>query len=158
MRFRSHFPRRYVRASKSDAVGAFLVVGQLTTRQRRAVKTYLHIGGLVAAGFDSSGAYQLAVTRSGRGVFSTTTWQRVARDYTLADPEAGSGIGIGPIEGQTIPVTGMDDVKGAMHLTSPDGKIALDCESGGIAVDVTDAWPVVAAPGRQSFAAPKDQT
>ena len=33
------------------------------------MKTYLHIGGLVAAGFDPSGAYLLTITHSGRGVF-----------------------------------------------------------------------------------------
>jgi hypothetical protein len=97
---------------------------------------YLPIGGLVAAGFDASGAYLLTITHSGRGVFSTSTWERVARDYALAYPEAGAGIGVGPIAGQSIPVTEMNYQTGTMHLTSPDGRIILDCESSGISVTV----------------------
>jgi hypothetical protein len=93
---------------------------------------------LVAAGFDASGDYLLAITHSGRGVFSTSTWERVARDNTLAYPKAGFGVGVGPIAGQTIPVTQMDFQKGAMHLTSLDGKITLDCESSVISVEVSD--------------------
>ena len=100
------------------------------------MKTYLHIGGLVAAGFDATGAYLLTITHSGRGVFSTSDWQRVARDYRLAYPEAGTGVGIGPIDGQTIPVTEMNFETGAMCLTSQDGKIVLNCESSHIAVEV----------------------
>ena len=100
------------------------------------MKTYLHIGGLVAAGFDASGAFLLTITHSGRGVFSTSTWERVVRDYELAYPEAGLGIGIGPIAGERIPVTQMDYLKGAMRFTSADGRITLDCESSGIAVAV----------------------
>lgn len=102
------------------------------------MKTYLPIGGLIAAGFDVSGAYLLTVTHSGRGVFSTSTWQRVARDYTLAYPDGGSSVGIGPIAGQSIPVVEMDYQKGMMRLTSPDGKIALNCESSGISVEVAE--------------------
>lgn len=100
------------------------------------MKTYLPIGGLVAAGFDASGAYLLTVTHSGRGVLSTSTWQRVARDYTLAYPDSGSSVGIGPIAGQIIPVVEMDFQKGMMRLTSPDGRITLNCESSGISVAV----------------------
>ena len=48
------------------------------------MKTYLHVGGLVAAGFDPSGAYLLTITHSGRGVFATQTWSRVARNTELA--------------------------------------------------------------------------
>ena len=103
------------------------------------MKTYLHIGGLVAAGFDPTGTYLLTITHSGRGVFSTSTWERVARDHTLAYPENGEGIGVGPIDGQRIPVTEMDYTKEAFHLVSPNGKIALNCESSGIDVQASDA-------------------
>jgi hypothetical protein len=103
------------------------------------MKTYLHIGGLVAAGFDASGYYLLAITHSGRGIFSTSTWERVARDYTLAYPENGYAVGFGPIADQAVPVTEMDFQKGAMRLTSSDGRITLDCESSGIAVEASDA-------------------
>jgi hypothetical protein len=105
-------------------------------QHRSAMRTYLAIGGLVAAGFDASGAYLLTVTHSGRGVFSTGTWERVARDYTIVYPESGASVGIGPIGGQTIHVTEMDFQKGAMRLTSSDSRITLDCESSGIAVEV----------------------
>jgi hypothetical protein len=103
------------------------------------MKTYLHIGGLVAAGFDPSGAYLLTITHSGRGVYSTRTWERVARETAVAYPENGIGVGIGPIDGQAIPVTEMDFDAGQMSLTSPDGRIVLDCESSGIGVTVADS-------------------
>jgi hypothetical protein len=104
------------------------------------MKTYIRIGGLVAAGFDSRGEYLLTITHSGRGVFATRTWERVARNYDLAYPEAGVGIGIGPIDGQSIPVTEMDFKIGEMRLVSPDGRIVLECESSVIAVfDATEA-------------------
>jgi hypothetical protein len=103
------------------------------------MKRYLHIGGLVAAGFNPSGEYLLTITHSGRGVFSTQTWERVARNTELAYPEAGVGVGIGPIDGQAIPVTAMDFDSGEMHLVSPDGRIFLECESSGITVTIADA-------------------
>ncbi len=103
------------------------------------MRTYLHVGGLVAVGFDPTGAYLLTITHSGRGVFSTRTWERLARDTELAYPEAGVGVGIGPIAGQAIPITEMDFNVGAMRVVSPDGRIILECESSGIAVTVVDA-------------------
>ena len=57
---------------------------------------YLHIGGLVALGFDPSGEFLLVITHSGRGVFSTRTWERLSRSTELAYPEGGFGVGIGP--------------------------------------------------------------
>ena len=99
------------------------------------MRTYLTIGGLVAAGFDTSGAYLLTITHSGRGVFSTSTWERVARDHTIAYPEAGTSVGIGPIDGQTVFVTEMDFEKGTMRLTSSDNRIILNYDSSGIAVE-----------------------
>ena len=92
----------------------------------------------MAAGFDASGAYLLTISHSGRAIFSTSSWERRARDYTFAYPEGGSGVGIGPIAGQIVPVTGMDYEKGAMRLTSRDGRITLNCESSGISVEVSD--------------------
>jgi hypothetical protein len=102
------------------------------------MNTYLHIGGLVAVGCDPSGAYLLVISHSGRGVFSTRTWERVARDYDLAYPEGGIGIGIGPITGEAIPVTEMDYDTGRLGMISPDGKIELAGESSGIAVKVSE--------------------
>src|SRR3954470_16662387 len=102
------------------------------------METYLHIGGGVAAGFDPSGSFLLVVTHSGRGVFLTRTWERVARDFAMAYPVNGEAVGIGPIAGQRIAVTGMDFDRGMFELVSPDGKVELTCESSGIEVKVAD--------------------
>jgi hypothetical protein len=101
-------------------------------------KTYLPIGGVVAAGFDCTGKYLLVISHSGRGVFSTETWERVARDIAPAYTEQNCGIGIGPIEGQAIPITEMDHTTERFCLTSLDDKIQLNCESSGIAVRTID--------------------
>ena len=111
------------------------------------MERYLHIGGVVAVGFDPTGEYVLVVTHSGRGVFSTRTWERIARDIELAYPERGVGVGIGPIDGQAIPVTQMNYETGHMRAVSPDGRIVLECESSGIAVQAPDAEPGAAADG-----------
>lgn len=95
---------------------------------------YLHIGGLVAVGFDATGSYLLVITHSGRGVFSTRTWERLARDSDLAYPVGGVGIGIGPIDGQPIPVTEMNYETGEMRVVDPGGRFILECESSGIAI------------------------
>ena len=96
---------------------------------------YLHIGGLVAVGFDSSEAFLLTISHNGRGVFAVDTWERVARDYELAYPENGVGIGIGPIAGVKIPVTEMYwQNESEREVSSPSGKIRLLCESSGIQV------------------------
>jgi hypothetical protein len=99
------------------------------------MKTCVPIGGLFAAGFDPSGKYLLAISHSGRGVFSTETWLRVARDYDVVYPEGGNCVGIGPIAGQVIPVTEMDYASGTMKLRSPNGRIVLKCESSEIVVE-----------------------
>lgn len=95
---------------------------------------YLHIGGVVAVGFDPSGDYLLVITHSGRGVFSTNTWERVARSTQLAYPANGIGVGIGPIDGEIISVTEMNYDTGEMRVTDPQGRFILECESSGIAV------------------------
>jgi hypothetical protein len=100
---------------------------------------YLHIGGVVAVGFDAAGSYLLVISHSGRGVFSTADWRRVARDLELAYPVGGVGIGIGPIAGRAIPITEMDYETGAMRVVGPGGRFVLECESSGIAVVETDA-------------------
>lgn len=95
---------------------------------------YLHIGGVVAVGFDLGGEFLLEITHSGRGVFSTRTWERVARCADLAYPENGTGIGIGPIGGLAVVVTEMNYDTGEMRVTDPGGRFVLECESSGIAV------------------------
>ena len=109
------------------------------------MERYLHIGGVVAVGFDPTSEYLLVITHSGRGVFSTRTWERVARSTELAYPAGGLGVGIGPIAGQAIPVTEMDYEAGHMRAVSRDGRIVLECESSGIGVQAPDAEPSAAA-------------
>jgi hypothetical protein len=82
---------------------------------------HLWVGGLVAMGFDTTGKYLVVVSHSGRGVFSTDTWQRVARDYTVEYPSDEKAVGIGPIEGQLIPVQKRDERRDRLELLSPDG-------------------------------------
>lgn len=95
---------------------------------------YLHVGGLVALGFDPSGRYLLAVSHNGRGVFDTSSWERVARDDSLAYPVNGIAIGIGPIDGQQIPVAGVNFETGTLDLESPGRDYSLSYEYGTITV------------------------
>ena len=86
---------------------------------------YLHIGGLVAVGFDAGGSYLLAITHSGRGVFSTRTWERLARCTEPAYPVSGVGIGIDPIDGQPIPVAEMNYDTAELRAFDPAGRFIL---------------------------------
>jgi hypothetical protein len=95
---------------------------------------HLFVGGLVAMGFDPSGRFLLTVTHSGRGVFATETWERVARDLTLAYPDAGKAVGIGPIDGQVIDVQERDERRDQIVMQSPDGRFRLLGESEGITI------------------------
>lgn len=99
---------------------------------------YLHIGGVVAVGFDASGDYLLVITHSGRGVFSTCTWERVARCTEPAYPVDGIGIGIGPIDGQAVAVTELDFESDFMRVSCSNRPIVLECESSGIEVSTGD--------------------
>jgi len=89
---------------------------------------HLIIGGLVAAGFDPTGAYLLTVSHSGRGVFSTDSWERVARDTELAYPEAGFVRGIGPLDGVSVPVKEIDYDTEQLRFSSPDGRLSFEYE------------------------------
>lgn len=95
---------------------------------------YLHVGGLIAMGFDPGEQYLLTISTAGRGLFLTSTWERIARDRAPAWPENGNGIGIGPLAGVLIPVTEMDYDTEELILTSPDGLLFLEYESGTITV------------------------
>jgi hypothetical protein len=95
---------------------------------------HLHVGGLVAMGFDATGKFLLTVSHSGRGVFSTESWERVARDAALAYPTDGKAIGIGPIDGQMIGVEERDERRDRIEMQSPDGRFRLVGESDGITV------------------------
>ena len=93
---------------------------------------HLHIGGLVAAGFDPSDRFLLTVSHAGRGVFDTATWERVARDSELAYPEHGHAVGIGPIAGVSIPVVERCDTPD-VEFVGPDGSL-FHYESGTLTV------------------------
>ena len=80
---------------------------------------YLNIGGLVAIGFDPTGEFMLTISHSGRGVYRTGTWERLARDIDLAYPTGGIGIGIGPIAEQEIPVAEVNYDTGVLELPTP---------------------------------------
>lgn len=103
------------------------------------MKRSVLVGGLVAAGFDPTGSYLLTVTHSGRGVFSTTTWERVARDSALAYPDEGIAIGIGPIEGAKISVKEKDFDSGVLRLTNPDQSIVIEYEDGSLTIDSNES-------------------
>ncbi|MEM7807133.1 MAG: hypothetical protein AAF561_03380 [Planctomycetota bacterium] len=85
----------------------------------------LHVGGVVARGFDQTGHYLLVVSHSGRGVFDTRTCRRVARDDELHYPQDGHAAGIGPLAHQTILVIAINDADGTVTLPHPDGNITL---------------------------------
>ena len=99
----------------------------------------LFIGGLVAVGFDAAGKFLLTVSHSGRGVFSTATWERVARDATVVYPDAGMISGIGPLDGVSVPVKEVDYDTGVLRFTSPDGKLCFMYEEGAIEICETTA-------------------
>ena len=82
---------------------------------------YIHVGGLVAAGFDPSGSFMLVVSHSGRGVFAIGSWERVARDSKLAYPEGGVAVGIDPIAGLSVPIAELDYDAGELSWVAPDG-------------------------------------
>jgi hypothetical protein len=69
--------RRGCPASRWIALGGASLSSDV--RPSHVMPKHLFIGGLVAADFDSTGAYLLTVSHSGRGVFSTDSWERVAR-------------------------------------------------------------------------------
>jgi hypothetical protein len=98
------------------------------------MKTILHVGGVVALGFDPAESFLLVVSHSGRGVYETTSWSRVARDSALAYPENNQAIGIGPIAGMPIPITELDYDTEKLKASSPSGQIVLEYESGTLEV------------------------
>lgn len=97
----------------------------------------LHIGGLVAVGFDPTGRYLLTVSHSGRGVYDVSSWQRVARDASPAYPVGGMVEGIGPIAGQHLAAVEIDYDKGTLRVASPRGDYVLSYEEGAIMVHST---------------------
>lgn len=95
---------------------------------------HLHVGGVIAMGFDPSGGYLLVVSHSGRGVFSTKTWERVARDRNPAFPGDDFDIGIGPIAGRSVEMTEIDYHTGELRVIAPDGVMKAEYDCGTITV------------------------
>jgi hypothetical protein len=89
---------------------------------------------LVAAGFDPTGAYLLTVSHSGRGVFSTASWERVARDIADAYPEAGLINGIGPLDGTSVPVNEIDFNTGQLRFNSADRRFIVEYKDGTLTI------------------------
>lgn len=100
----------------------------------KVVPHYLNVGGLVAIGFDPTGEYRLTITYSGRGVYRIGTWERLARDIELAYPEAGVGVGIGPISDQRILVTEIDYDTGVLELPTPDQNFKIHYAEGTVTI------------------------
>ena len=97
---------------------------------------YLHVGGLVAMGFDFSGEFLLVVSHAGRGVFSTQTWERVARDYEVVypSPDVSYVQGIGNLSDQLIPIIDRLYLRNEITLTTPDKCFELHGDSEGISI------------------------
>lgn len=70
----------------------------------------------------------LAVSHSGRGLFSTSDWGLVSRNADLSYPENGQAIGIGQVAGEAVRVIEIDH-DGVTVLKSPDGRFMLMCET-----------------------------
>lgn len=100
----------------------------------------LFVGGLVAMGLDPTERYLLAVSHSGRGVFSVGDWARVARDTAVRYPDNARAEGIGPLEGQSISVIERTDERSVLWLQTKDGKFCLSGESDGITVSTRDEY------------------
>ena len=94
----------------------------------------LHIGGVVAIGFDPTGRYALVVSHSGRGVFDTQTWERVARDPASAYPENDEVEGIGPLAGQRLKVSEINYDDGTLGVVSPNGDVVMSYAEGTVDV------------------------
>ena len=97
--------------------------------------TTLHVGGVVAIGLDPSGSYALVVSHSGRGVFDTHSWQRVARDPEPAYPDDGEADGIGPLAGQRLKVSEINHDDGTLYVLDPNGDFVMSYAEG--TIDVT---------------------
>ncbi|XZE36365.1 hypothetical protein SH501x_001931 [Pirellulaceae bacterium SH501] len=65
-------------------------------------------------GFSRNGVYLLVISHSGRGVYAIVDWELVARDAQLAYTENGIGIGIGPIDGESVDITEMNHDTGGI--------------------------------------------
>jgi hypothetical protein len=107
---------------------------------------HLHIGGLVAMGLDDRGEYLLAVSHSGSGVYSTKSWERVARETALNYPVNGISIGVGPMHGERIQVVERNEKMDSLQLSALDGSYILLGKSDGIKIIMKDVQQSEIAP------------
>ncbi|XVJ60295.1 MAG: hypothetical protein HEQ23_13220 [Tepidisphaera sp.] len=102
-------------------------------------RKFLHIGGVVAIGFDASEEHMLVVSHAGRGMFTTRDWVRVARDYEVVYPDGDVSMGIGPLDGQKVAV---QPVENDTRVTSPSARIVLFYDSGTVEIEHQEVeWP-----------------
>ncbi len=97
----------------------------------------LHVGGVVAIGFDKNNNYMIVVSHSGLGVYDTNGWSLCARNSDLAYPENGYVTGIGPIDGTRIKVVEKNYDNDSLTLSSPDGCWEIKYEDGTIIIEST---------------------
>jgi len=100
-----------------------------------AMQKTFWIGGMVAGGFDVSGRYLLTVSHSGRGLYETSTWEKIVRDYDEAYPENGCVLGIGPMADELIPVTEMDYDTGIIAFINADDTLRVHYSEGTMTVE-----------------------
>ena len=98
------------------------------------MEKHIAIGGMIAGGFDPTGKFLLTVSHSGRGVFETGTWQRIARDSARAYPEGGAVVGIGPIAGVAVAVHEIDYDTEVLEFSSPDGRSSFRYSEGTLTI------------------------
>jgi hypothetical protein len=65
-------------------------------------------------------------------VFSTQTWERVARDTGVVHPDAGRCAGIGPLSGRSVAVQVRDETRPTIRLRC--GALELVGESDGVTI------------------------
>ncbi|SEL84508.1 hypothetical protein SAMN05216214_1352 [Atopomonas hussainii] len=83
----------------------------------------LAVGGLLSVGFSQKGPYLLVVSSSGRSVIHCKTGEKIERDYEQYAGLSDLGLhcqGIGVVEGETIPLCGING--GGLPLTNKAGE------------------------------------
>lgn len=85
-------------------------------------------------GLDKTGNYLLTISHDGRGLFSTHDWERVERDRSPAYPVEGFGRGIGPVEGESIPIKEKDYDTDLLRIRTPDERWELSYFEGALEI------------------------
>jgi hypothetical protein len=102
---------------------------------------FVAVGGLTEVGF--AGSFLLVVSHQGRGVVDLASGERVARDRhetgAWFDAARGTALGIGPLEGIAVEVTGL--AGGQLPGRTEDGWRA-DAHAGGVTVSAPGGQPL----------------